>query len=241
MTQRSNQFPFILLILLFLASCTTMPDQIVDKKGATMALVPSGEFEMIIWDEMSNSRSVQSVYLEDFYIDIYEVTNQRYSECVKQGECVEPVNTMEYADPALLDHPVIFVTWDMAESYCKWRGARLPTKAEWEKAAQDELKETEYFWGDESPLCQVGARMGAGIDKNTNYDPDTQSVGNSPPNNYGLYDMTGSMWEWVQDKHVLDAYTNSPGYVSFLRIYRLSGYGPLYNRYLCSFRCARTP
>jgi hypothetical protein len=53
--------------------------------------------------------------------------------------------------------------------------------------------------------------------------------------------MTGGMWEWVQDTHSLDFYTSSPDYVSFIRMFRWSGYGPLYNRYLCSFRCARSP
>jgi len=228
-------------LMIFLSSCTNLPDQIVDNTGAEMALVPGGEFDMIILDEMKNETSLRSVHVDDFYIDIFEVTNQRYTECVEDGECVEPVSTTEYSDADNRDHPVIFVTWDMANSYCNWRAARLPTKAEWEKAAADELEVVEYFWGDESPLCQVGSRLGAGFDGRTEYDPETNPVGSSSANAYGLYEMTGGMWEWVQDKHVLDDYASSPDYVSFLRIFRLSGYGPLYNRFLCSFRCARSP
>jgi len=240
--RRLNPISFVFAILLiFLASCTNLPDQIVDNTGVKMALVPGGEFDMTILDEMKNESSVRSVHVDDFYIDIYEATNQRYAECVKDGGCIEPVNPTEYSDGDYRDHPVIFVTWDMAHSYCRWRAARLPTKAEWEKAAADELEVVEYFWGDESPLCQVGSRMGAGFDGRTEYDPDTQPVGSSSTNAYGLYEMTGGMWEWVQDKNALDDYTSSPDFVSFLRIYRLSGYGPLYNRYLCSFRCARSP
>lgn len=242
MSLRLYPLSFVFTILItFLASCMNLPDQIVDKTGVKMSLVPAGEFQMTTWDEMKNERSVRTVHVDDFYIDVYEVTNQYYAECVEEGGCVEPPNTMEYSDGAYLDHPVVFVTWDMADSYCQWRDARLPTKAEWEKAAADELEAIEYYWGDESPLCQVGSRMGAGIDEKTDYDPGTKPVGISSPNAFGLYEMTGGMWEWVQDKHELDVYTSSPDYVSFLRIYRSSGYGPLYNRYLCSFRCAHSP
>ncbi len=236
------RFTFVFITLFGpLSACTNHPSQVEDESGIEMALVPAGEFQMTFWDEMKNVKSVQSEYVDDFYIDVFEVTNQHYAKCVDEGECKEPVSTMEYSEEAFLDHPVVFVTWDMANSFCEWRDARLPTKAEWEKAAADELAAVEYFWGDESPLCQIGSRMGAGIDRITNYDPGTIPVGFSQPNAYGLYEMTEGMWEWVQDKHELDAYTSSPDYVSFLRIYRSSGYGPLYNRYLCSFRCARTP
>ena len=233
---------FVLTILVgLLVACTNLPTQIEDKTGAEMVLIPAGEFQMTALDEMKNERSIHTVYVDDFYIDVYEVTNQHFAACVEDGGCVEPVNTIEYSDNAYLDHPVIFVTWDMANSFCKWRDARLPTKAEWEKAAADELETVEYYWGDVSPLCQVGSRLGAGADHQTDYVPGTKPVGISTPNVYGLYEMTEGMWEWVQDKHELDTYASSPDYVSFLRMYQWSGYGPLYNRYLCCFRCARSP
>ncbi|MFN2234836.1 MAG: formylglycine-generating enzyme family protein [Anaerolineales bacterium] len=233
---------FVLTILIgLLAACTSLPAKIEEKTGEEMALIPAGEFQMTILDEMKDERSLRTVHLDDFYIDVYEVTNRDYAACVEEGGCVEPVNTMEYSDNAFLDHPVVFVTWDMANSFCEWRGARLPTRAEWEKAAADELETIEYYFGDISPLCQVGSRLGAGIDEKTNYNPDTKPVGLSTPNTYGLYEMTEGMWEWVLDRNELDVYETSPDYVSFLRMYRWSGYGPLYNRYLCSFRCARSP
>lgn len=233
---------FVLTILIvLLAACANLPTQIKDKTGVEMALIPAGEFQMAILDELKNERSLRTVYLDDFYLDVYEVTNQGYAACVEEGGCVEPVNPMEYSDDAFLDHPVVFVTWDMANSFCEWRGARLPTRAEWEKAAADELETIVYYSGDISPLCQIGSRLGAGIDVNTNYKADTKPVGLSAPNTYGLYEMTEGMWEWVQDRNELDIYESSPDYVSFIRMYRWSGYGPLYNRYLCSFRCARSP
>lgn len=228
-------------LITLLASCTKLPAQIEDNAGVKMAMVPGGEFEMRVFDEMKDETSVHSVHVDDFYIDVYEVTNQRYTACVIEGACDQPVDTTEYADDDYSDHPVIFVTWDMANSYCKWRNARLPTKAEWEKAAADELEEIEYFWGDVSPTCQVGSRLGAGFEGSSQYDPGTITVGSSPANVHGLYEMTGGMWEWVQDKHALDIYTSSPDDISFIRMFRWSGYGPLYNRYLCSFRCARSP
>jgi len=237
-------YPLSFVIVFFAAlisGCANLSDQIVDKSGAKMALVQAGEFEMTVLDEMKNERSIETVHVDDFYIDLYEVSNRHFAECVADGNCVEPAYTLEYSDALYVDHPVVFITWDMANSYCQWREARLPTKTEWEKAAADELSEVDQFIGDISPLCQVGARMGAGIDQRTDYDPATEPVGSTKPNVYGLYEMTGGMWEWVQDKHLLDAYQSSPDYVSFLRINRWSGYGPLYNRYVCSFRCARSP
>ena len=233
---------FIFTILIgLLVACTNSPIYVDEKTGLEMALVPAGEFQMTILDEMKNEKSVQTVHLNDYYIDVFEVTNQHYAACVQAGECVEPLNTIEFSDAAYLDHQVIYVTWDMANSFCEWRSARLPTRAEWEKAAADELETVDYYWGDVSPLCQVGSRMGAGINHNSDYNSGTKPVGISTPNAYGLYEMTEGMWEWVQDKHELEAYATSPDHVSFLRLYQWSGYGPLYNRYLCTFRCARSP
>jgi formylglycine-generating enzyme required for sulfatase activity len=228
-------------LLFFLPSCGKMPEEFVDKTGATMVLVPAGTFEMTHWEEMENEKTVRSVYVDDFYLDIHEVTNQEYVACVKAGACPEPLNTKQYTQQAYRDHPVIFVTWDMAHAFCQWREARLPTRAEWEKAAAGELEEVTYYWGDVSPICQVGSRMGAGAQQVADMTLDTAPVGSSASNAYGLYDMTGGMWEWVQDEHPLDAYANPPEVVSFLRIYRTGGYGPLYDRFLCSFRCARSP
>jgi formylglycine-generating enzyme required for sulfatase activity len=212
-----------------------------DGSGTEMALVPAGEFQMATFDEIKGQTSVETIYVQDFYLDIHEVTNQDYAGCVQDGVCSEPANTMEYQDPSYQDHPVIFVTWDMANTYCQWRGARLPTKAEWEKAAADELAEIEYFWGDISPVCQVGARLGAGPGQLANYDPATEAVMRSGPNTYGLYDLTGGMWEWVQDEYAAAVYDSNPETVSFLRMFRKSGYGPLYTRFMCSLRCASSP
>lgn len=223
------------------ASLQVTPITRQDERGTEMALVPAGEFLRMTYDEMTNQKSAATVYLADFYLDTTEVSNQQYATCVQAGACLEPANTTAFADPAFQDHPVIFVTWEMADTYCQWREARLPTQAEWEKAAADELAQTEYFWGDVSPVCQVGARLGAGPTSISGYDPLTTPVGTTTANRYGLYELTGGMWEWVSDPYAADLYETSPDTVSFLRMFRKSGYGPLYTRFLCSFRCAITP
>jgi formylglycine-generating enzyme required for sulfatase activity len=231
----------ILFCALALVSCTAPQDEIAADSGAPMVLVPAGEFQIAERDYVSMEYIVRSAYLDDFYLDVYEVTNQRYAECVGAGVCAEPVNTTYYADTAYLDHPVVYVTWEMAGAYCEWRGARLPVKDEWEKAASDELAAVEYYWGDVSPICQVGARLGAEIEPDDRFDVGTQPVGSQLPNAFGLHDMTGNVWEWVQDRYPGDEYQTSPEVVSFLRMTRWSGYGPLFGRFVCGFRCARTP
>ncbi|MDZ7843964.1 MAG: SUMF1/EgtB/PvdO family nonheme iron enzyme [Anaerolineales bacterium] len=228
-------------LLLFLSSCAAPSTQPVVNTSTDMALIPAGEFEMKIWDEMENESTLRTVYLDDFYLDKYEVTNRRYAQCVQEGACLPPVNDMKYSKNKYSDHPVIFITREMASSYCAWREARLPTKAEWEKAAQDELEEVDYYWGEESPVCQTGARLARGIETETNFDPETKPVGSTEPNIFGLYEMTGGMWEWIEDSKETKIYKNPPDVVSFLRMSRWSGYGPVYQRFLCSFRCAYSP
>ncbi|MGD2159239.1 MAG: formylglycine-generating enzyme family protein [Anaerolineales bacterium] len=241
MRRRYSLAILFLSLTLGVTSCASRRAQIVDEFDVPMALVPAGEFKLSGWSKVSDQGIVEPVYLDDFYIDIYEVTNQDYAECVVEGVCAEPKNSTYYGDAPYQDHPVIFVTWDMAQTFCDWRGARLPTKLEWEKAARDELEKVNYYWGDVSPVCQVGARLGKGIDENADFRTSTQPVGNSSPNALGLYDMTGNVWEWVQDPYINDDYKILPSTVSFLRMSTWSGYGPVYQRFLCGFRCARSP
>ncbi len=228
-------FSFIVILLLAAAACSGMPAQIEDDHGVPMILVPAS------LEGNQGDQPALTADLADIYLDMYEVTNGRYAECVGAGICGEPENTRFYADPAFQDHPVVFVTWEMAGDYCAWRGARLPTRAEWEHAAGDELAAVEYYWGDASPVCQVGARLGAGIDENAGFDVGTEPAGSHDPNALGLHDMTGSVWEWVQDRYRGEEYASSPSTVSYLRLASWSGYGPVYRRFICGFRCARSP
>jgi formylglycine-generating enzyme required for sulfatase activity len=108
-----------------------------------------------------------------------------------------------FDDPLFSDHPVIFVNWDDARAFCRWDGARLPTEAEWEKAARG-LKGGLYPWGD-----TFNGYLANFCDKNCDFEwanlefddkyADTAPVGSYEPNSYGLYDMAGNVWEWVAD------------------------------------------
>jgi formylglycine-generating enzyme required for sulfatase activity len=146
------------------------------------------------------------VYLDDYYIDVYEVTNALYAECVAAGKCDPPASNASYKrssyydDPAFADYPVIYVTWNMALAYCEWRGGSLSTEAQWEKAARGRLEGMDYPWGNEAPVCQKGAPNGAKFDDDAGCnDTGTEPVGSYSANGYGLFDMAGNVWEWVWD------------------------------------------
>ncbi|MEW5870379.1 MAG: SUMF1/EgtB/PvdO family nonheme iron enzyme [Chloroflexota bacterium] len=180
---------------------TALPTQIVDVDGAPMALAPAGAFQMGSQGGDKDEQPRHEVYLLAFYIDLYEVTNARYAVCVKAGVCEAPAIPAFYSlypyfgDSAYDNHPVVYVSWNMAQAYCQWRGARLPTEAEWEKAGRGGLDGNLYPWGDEAPACQPGAPNGAAFeDCGAGY---PQAVGAYTPNGYGLFDMAGNVWEWA--------------------------------------------
>jgi formylglycine-generating enzyme required for sulfatase activity len=163
-----------------------------------MVLVPAGEFIMGSDDRGSeDERPAHTVTLEDYYIDKYEVTNQLYATCVDEGVCDPPGDSgsftrdLYYEDPEFGKFPVIFVSWENATEFCQWRGARLPTEAEWEKAARG-TDGRNYPWG-EDLTCDLA-----------NYDActgDTVEVGSfiNDVSPYGVYDMAGNIREHVED------------------------------------------
>jgi len=107
------------------------------------------------------------------------------------------------------DHPVVHVSWFDAQAYCKWAGGRLPTEAEWEYAARGGLDQKPYVWGDE-PVDAQKCNIWQGLFPVTNTLEDgfltTSPVGRFPPNGYGLFDMAGNVWEWVNDWYRPDSY-----------------------------------
>jgi formylglycine-generating enzyme required for sulfatase activity len=194
-------------------TATPYPTEITDAKGVPMRLVPAGEFTMGNkngYDE----EPPHTVYLDAFYMDKYEVTNARYAACVAAGACTPPHKTSSrrrssyYGNPQYADYPVINVDWYQAQAYCEWRGARLPTEAEWEKAARGTDGRT-YPWGNNAPTCSLA-----------NFDParrnscvgDTSAVGSYPAgaSPYGIYDLAGNVWEWVADWYDANYYASSP-------------------------------
>lgn len=175
-------------------------EMIVDTKGALMAYVPSGIFIMgsnlDSWVS-ENEKPMHSVHLDAYYIDIYEVTNQAYQKCVSEGGCRERqvegsyTRAKYYSNPIYADFPVVYVATYDAIEYCTWRGARLPTEAEWEKAARGTDGRT-YPWGEQIDCTKA------------NYNDchnDTTAVGSydAGKSPYGVYDMAGNVWEFVSD------------------------------------------
>jgi formylglycine-generating enzyme required for sulfatase activity len=169
---------------------TPYPPEIT-QKGAKMALVPAGTFTMGSDNGAADEKPAHSVDLPAFYMDIYEVANALYKACVEAGGCTKPQNTSRYDNSQYAEHPVVYVDWNQANAYCAWRGARLPTEAEWEKSARSADGRT-YPWGE-------------GIDcEKANYSSckgDTTPVGSyaSGKSPYGIYDMAGNVWEWTAD------------------------------------------
>jgi formylglycine-generating enzyme required for sulfatase activity len=227
-----------ILILMVLPACTgTDGAPVVESRPTTtriepttessgqdeipMALIPAGPFEMGSNDGPDDEGPVHTVTLDAFYIDLYEVTNAQYARCEQSGACEPTTDTtafessysrrIYFGNPEYADYPVIYANWYEAQAYCQWRGGRLPTEAEWEKAARGGLAGKLYPWGDEMPVCEVGAMNGANFDDDLDCnDTDTAQVGSYAPNGYGLYDMVGNLWEWVADWYDEAYYASSP-------------------------------
>jgi len=141
------------------ATLTFLPDYSMDAKGVPMAYVPEGFFAMGNDLGSIDEQPIHPVNLDAFYIDKFEVTNGFYEACVEAEVC-QPVKKKSSAtrsnyfdDPHYVRFPVIFVDWNMAQTYCEWREARLPTEAEWEKAARGGTNVI-YPWGD-MPDCNL--------------------------------------------------------------------------------------
>ena len=134
-------------------SSTPLPLVMKDKSNKEMILVPAGDFIMGSNDGDPNERLSHIVYVVTYYIDKTEVTNAEYSLCTREGICQQPLlltsrtRSQYYGDDQFDNYPVVNVDWGMAKTFCEWRGARLPTEAEWEKAARGESGSI-YPWGD---------------------------------------------------------------------------------------------
>ena len=161
--------------------------------GAEMVLIPAGEFQMGTPARKNERSPSYPVYVEGFYIDTHEVTLAQYEEFLKRtGHRPLPEETYDHA-PAP-NYPVVNVTWDDAVAYAEWAGKRLPTEAEWEKAARGGFVSQKYPWGN-TPPDGTQSNLSGAEDKHQRSAP----VGSYLPNEFGLYDMIGNVWEWCAD------------------------------------------
>jgi formylglycine-generating enzyme required for sulfatase activity len=176
---------------------------------ADMAHVPAGEFIMGSDEGDPDEQPVHTVYLDAFYIDKTEVTSAQYKRCVEAGACNAPSNTTYYDNPAYAQHPVVYVGWNDADAYCRWAGKRLPTEAEWEKAARGT-----GWWPDFGSVvnfCDVNCLYDwkdASADDGYVETAPVGSFANAGP--YGALDMRGNVWEWVADWYDEGYYSQSP-------------------------------
>lgn len=190
------------------------------KDGSIMVLVPGGEFVMGSDDGEEDERPEHCVFLDSYYIGKYPVTVSQYNEFCEKTDCEMPEEPpWGWID----DHPIVNVSWDDAVAYCEWAALRLPTEAEWEKAARG-VDKRRYPWGDKTPdencanfggfqktklapipivpsyvtLGKFEGGMTTAVDQYPN--------GISP---YGIMDMSGNVWEWVNDWYSKRSYKDS--------------------------------
>lgn len=221
--------------------------QVSDKDGMVMVYVPGGEFDMgseavreldgcqkygpgcqLGW--FLDEEPIHTVDVKALWIDQTEVTIQMYALCVAADKCNPPSSNQSatrpeyYGNPAYDNFPVIFVAWNDASVYCNWAGRRLPTEAEWEKAAIGSEGST-FPWGDTIDCAH--ANYGSCFS-------DTTAVGSYELGKslYGAYDMAGNVWEWVDSWYQVypDGDTNvSDSFGRYLRVLRGGAFGEPFN------------
>jgi formylglycine-generating enzyme required for sulfatase activity len=181
-----------------------------DSSENDMIFIPAGEFTMGSNYGPSEEQPVHRVYLENYYIDKYEVSNARYKACVDAGVCQPPPflgtesHSKYYDDPQYANYPVVYMSWYMARVYCEWKGGRLPTEAEWEKAARGDSNNL-FPWGNDFDASRANfcdKNCIAPWEGNQNFDDgyaENAPVDSFPrgASSYGLYNMAGNAWEWV--------------------------------------------
>ena len=205
-----------------------MADELVPR----FARVPDGEFSMGAEDGDEDERPPHRVHLDAFRLSIHAITNQQYAEFVRATGhptpavrdlplVVSPATEMAFRElanshvwhggefpPDRARHPVTLVTFGDAVAYCAWLSdqlgvaVRLPTEAEWERAARGELEGRRYPWGDDIDPSRANFLPDPGLKRYRN----TRPVGSYAPNTFALYDVIGNVWEWVSDWYAPDAY-----------------------------------
>ena len=207
-------FGIFIAIIPLLSSHTNLDKPLTKEIGSTMiskidgmemVYVLEGSFNMGIDhpEARPDEQPVHEVYLDAFWIDKFEVTNDQYMKCVMNGGCELPKYTETFVNPIYINHPVRGVNWYDAQAYCIWAGRELPTEAQWEKAARSTDGRI-YPWGNEKPNNNFVLQT-----NNLHWVEDVGSypLGASP---YGAMDMAGNVMEWVADWYDVNYYSKSP-------------------------------
>ena len=195
--------------------------EVLQRDPDQMVRIPAGSF-IRGWDGRGSldERPSREIYLDEFSIDTYEVTVAEYRQCVDAGVCTEPNSgsaayRLAFEDhytnwdkPGRETHAVNAVSWHQASAFCSWAGKRLPTEAEWEKAARGTDGRL-YPWGWDHPDCDllIMDDSGDGCGQEMPWPGGAKPAGASP---WGVMDMAGNVWEWVQDDYGLDYYSRAP-------------------------------
>jgi len=202
-----------------MSSAQGLTKEVTGKDGAPMVLIPEGSFPMGVpqgdRDGGRDEYPRHDVFVDAFYIDKFEVTNGRYFEYVKAAQHRIPQNPKNPArnlwqgdniTESLIDRPVINVDWFDAAAYCAWAGKRLPTEAEWEKAAKG-TTDRRFPWGNVEPTDRHVNFNQRWMGEKTLMPVGSYEAGKSP---FGVYDMAGNVWEWVNDWYDSRYYEKSP-------------------------------
>ncbi len=182
-------FKIQILLLIALALFFITANSTFAEVSEDMVAIKAGEF--IMGTEGASNKTPHTVFLDEYYIDRYEVNQKNFEE-------LRNFNPSKFVAS---DHPVEQVTWFEANAYCNKLGKRLPTEAEWEKAARGHST-SNFFWGDNQP------ETFAWYDENS--EDHTHPVGLKKPNSFGLYDISGNVWEWTSDWYGKHYYEESP-------------------------------
>ena len=191
----------------------TQDREITGKDDAPMVLIPAGEFLMGSPDDEGgkNEHPRHRVYLDAYSMDRFEVTFSRYAKFLQSTGRQAPRDWAQVKISKHSDRPAVGVSWNDAETYCRWAGKWLPTEAEWEEAARG-TDERAYPWGNEQPTPRLANFVKESTIIENVYDKflapvDSYERGKSP---YGLHHMAGNVWEWTADWYDEDFYAKSP-------------------------------
>ena len=202
----------LLLILSFLFGALRFLWGEAGRSG--MVFIPAGEYlrgrshslpdDHLKWFPtlLKDDQPTRRIFVSAFYLDEHEVTNGQYLAFVKATRHAVPYNWPKGELPTGKENfPVVDVSWADAAAYCQWAGKRLPTEAEWERAARGLVEGKQYPWGDDPPArgnSRFDAVDGPG------------EVKQFKPNYFGVYDVAGNVWEWCSDWYAKDYYASAP-------------------------------